>query len=121
MRRKSRDFCLNFLLDFPESYIYFLKKYRGASGDLPIQPLYFQLWQIDVLLQCNKDYEVQKYLPNYFGIGDNGAGELIAINLNNQKIFAVPFIGMEEKDVWLIAESFEEFENIIGFTSEDAK
>ena len=106
-------------LNLPDSYINFLKKYNGANGDLPIQPFYFQLWQIDELIQANQEVEIQEHIPNYFGIGGNGSGELIAINLENQKIFAIPFIGMEEKDAWLLAERFEEFEKIIGFINED--
>ena len=105
--------------NLPESYIDFLKSLNDAKGDLPVQPLWFQLWQIDQLVQANQDYEVQIYLPNYFGIGSNGAGELIAVNLESQRFFAIPFIGMEEKDAWLIAENFEDFEKIIGFTNED--
>lgn len=104
--------------NLPKSYIDFLRKYNGANGDLPIQPLYFQLWKIDKLIQANQEYEIKQYLPNYFGIGGNGGGELIAINLENQKIFAIPFIVMEEKDAWLIAESFEDFEKLFGFTNE---
>lgn len=105
--------------NLPKSYINFLRNHNGANGDLPIQPLYFQLWQIDELVQANQDAEIQKYLPSYFGIGGNGGGELIAVNLENQKIFAIPFIGMEEQDAWLIAESFEDFERIIGFTTDN--
>jgi hypothetical protein len=103
----------------PENYINFLKNHNGAKGDLPIQPLYFELWQINELIQANPDSEIQKYLPNYFGIGGNGSGELIAINLENQKIFAIPFILMEEQDAWLIAENFDEFEKMFGFTNEN--
>lgn len=98
--------------NLPQSYIDFLRTHNGANGDLPIQPLYFQLWKIDELIQANQEYEIKQYLPNYFGIGGNGSGELIAINLENQKIVAIPFIIMEEKDAWLIAESFENFERI---------
>jgi len=103
--------------NLPQNYIDFLRKHNGANGDLPIQPLYFQLWKIDELIQANQEYEIKQYLPNYFGIGGNGSGELIAINLENRKIFAVSFIVMEEKDALLIAEGFEDFEKLFGFTN----
>ena len=103
-------------IDLPKSYIDFLKNYNGASGDLPIQPFCFEIWQINEIVEANKDAEIQKYLPNYFGIGGNGGGELIAINLKTKKIYAIPFIVMEEQDAWLIAESFEEFQNLIGYS-----
>ena len=96
-------------LNLPKSYIDFLKRHNGANGDLPVQPFWFELWQINELNQANQDAEIQKYLPNYFGIGGNGGGELLAFNLENQKVFTIPFIVMEEKDALLIAESFEEF------------
>ena len=105
--------------NLPESYIQFLKKHNGANGDLPIQPFCFELWQIDELVQANQNAEIQKYLPNYFGIGGNGGGELISFNLKTLKVFAIPSIVMEEKEALLIAESFEEFEKIIGFVNDD--
>jgi len=104
--------------NLPKSYVQFLKKHNGANGDLPIQPFCFELWQIDDLVQANQDYEIQKYLPNYFGIGGNGGEEFFALNLETSKVFAIPLIGMEEKDAWLVAKSFEDFENIMGFTNE---
>lgn len=105
-------------INLPQSYISFLKNYKGANGDLPVQPFYFQLWEISEVFQNNLDYEIPDYLPDYFGIGGNGGGELIALNLKNKKIFVIPFIPMSEQDALLIAESFEEFANIMGFTEE---
>ncbi|HXH71155.1 MAG TPA: hypothetical protein VNI60_12560 [Pyrinomonadaceae bacterium] len=78
----------------------------------------FELWQIEELVQANQDAEIQKHLPNYFGFGGNGSGEFFAFNLETSKVFAIPLIGMEEKHAWLIAESFEEFEKIMGFRNE---
>lgn len=85
---------------------------------MPVQPFYFQLWELAEVSKNNLDYEIQNYLPDYFGIGGNGGGELIALHLKNKKIFAIPFIPMNETDSLLITETFEEFEHIIGFTEE---
>lgn len=104
--------------NLPKYYIDFLKKHNGAIGDLPVQPYYFQLWKIDEIVINNKGYEIHEYLPNYFGIGGNGGGELIALQMQSQKIFTIPFIPMEEQNALLLAESFEEFEKIMGFTNE---
>lgn len=100
--------------NLPESYIEFLKKHNGAIGDLPVQPFYFQLWQIDELVKYNQGYEIQLYLPNYCGIGGNGGGEFFAFNMETQKIFTIPFIPMKETDAILVAESFDEFEKMMG-------
>lgn len=104
--------------DLPVSYINFLKTHKGAGGDLPVQPCYFQLWEISEISDNNLGYEVQTYLPDYFGIGGNGGGELLALNTKDKRIYAIPFIPMDEKDALLVAESFEEFENIMGFAKE---
>ena len=108
---------LRLSFDLPESYIDFLRKHNGASGDLPVQPLYFQLWRIDEIIENNQDYEIQANLPDYFGIGGNGGGEFLAISLNNKRIFSIPFVPMKEEDALLIAESFEDLEKMIGFTT----
>lgn len=105
--------------ELPEAYLNFLRQYNGTEGDLPVQPYCFQLWKSDELSEANKDYEIQNYLPGYFGIGGNGGGELIAFNLKNQRIFAIPFCPMDEQDALLVAENFEEFEKTMGFTIED--
>lgn len=104
--------------DLPSSYIEFLRKHNGADGDLPIQPYYFQLWKISEVSDNNLGYEVQNFLPDYFGIGGNGGGELLVLNLKDAKIYAIPLIPMDEKDALLFAESFDKFENLIGLIEE---
>jgi len=103
----------------PKSYIDFLKRHNGGSGDLPAQPCYFVLWELESLIEYNTDYEIQNYLPNYFGIGGNGGGEFFAFDLETLKIFTIPFIPMNEEDAILVAESFEEFEKMMGFADEN--
>lgn len=102
----------------PEEYINFITNYDGATGDLPVQPYYFQFWRIKEILENNQGYEIQENLPNYFGIGGNGGGEFFAINLKNKKIFTIPFVPMQETDALLVARSFKEFEIMLGL-SED--
>lgn len=104
--------------NLPISYVNFLKNHKGANGDLPVQPYYFQLWEISELTNNNSDYQVQESLSDYFGIGGNGGGELLALNLKDQKIYAIPFVPMDEAAALLISENFDEFESIMGFTEE---
>ena len=100
--------------DLPESYINFLKQNNGAGGDLPVQPWNFELWRLEIITEYNEDYEIQTYLPRYFGIGGDGGGEFFAFNMETLKIFIIPFIGMEEEDAILVAENFEEFKDLNG-------
>ena len=112
-------FLPQFPSGLPESYLDFLKKHNGASGDLPVQPWYFILWELEILIEYNADYEIQTYLPDYFAIGGQGGGEFFAFNLETLKIFTIPFVPMNEEDAILVAESFEEFENMMGFKAEN--
>lgn len=104
--------------NLPSSYINFLKNHNGAIGDLPVQPFYFQLWQLGEALDNNEGYEVQEYLPGYFAVGSNGGDDMLALKIDDKKIYSIPFAPMEEESAFLVAESFEAFESIIGFTEE---
>lgn len=60
---------------FPSEYVDFLLLCNGLNsfGCLALH-------EIEVLPERNEVYEVEKYLPNYFMIGDDSGGQAILIN-----------------------------------------
>lgn len=62
-------------LIFPKEYVDFLLICNGLSS-----PGCLVLHEIEILPKRNKEYEVQKYLPGYFMIGDDSGGQAILIS-----------------------------------------
>lgn len=62
-------------LSFPKEYADFLLITNGlnSTGCLALH-------EIEILPERNTEYEVQKYLPGYFMIGDDSGGQAILIN-----------------------------------------
>ncbi len=73
-------------------------------------------------MEANRDYELADYVPGFFAFGGNGGGEMLAFDTRTSapwKIYAIPYIGNGESDALLVAESFEQFVEMIGHPSED--
>ncbi|WP_193099773.1 SMI1/KNR4 family protein [Burkholderia sp. Z1] len=70
-------------LTFPKGYVDFLLICNGLSS-----PGCLALHEIEILPARNGEYEVQKYLPGYFMIGDDGGGQAILISASGE-IFEV--------------------------------
>ena len=69
---------------------------------------YLILWEKSDIEELNDDYEVNEFLTNSILIGSDGGD--IAYGINEEgKCFAVPFIGMDDDEVELIGNNFEEF------------
>lgn len=98
---------MNNKFEFPEDYVSFMNnlqnnKINSDSG-------YIEMFPIDELEEINNKYETNEFVPNFIAIGTNGAGVGIFINKVNKNIYSIPFIGMEENDAVLLANSFSEF------------
>ena len=95
----------------PIDYRTYLENYLGFEDTIGEE--YVRLWDLDELVEMNKDYEIADYLQNILGIGTNGGGEFIGIELTKKKkhrIILVPFIGMDEKEYHIeIGTSFSDF------------
>lgn len=113
-----KTFMQNMPKGLPTEYVNFICENHSATGDLPVNPFYFRLWSVAKVLKTNLDYQVNEYLPAYFGIGDEGGSELLAINLSDHKIYLIPFMPMNEDERVLCFESFTEFRNNMGFKIE---
>ena len=103
--------------ELPEEYLALLLYSDGGDGKLGIEPGWFQLWAAAEVQVLNKSYEIDKYLPGFFGFGSNGAGELLAFEIEYGKpwkIARIPFISMSAMEAVMIANDFEEFIRTIG-------
>lgn len=91
----------------PNDYVSYV--YSSGYLEIEIDNTYIVLFPIEELEKINNDYEVSIYAPSFFFIGSNGGGAGLAFNLNNGKLFSLPFIGMSDNDAVKVAESFSDF------------
>lgn len=85
---------------------------RPLVCELDKNPYLCEFWPKEELDQYNKDYEVEKYAPGYFGFGTSGGGEMYAISPSGS-IVILPFIGMEPSVAIEVAPSWQEFERML--------
>lgn len=104
------------LFKLPDAYLEFLRLCNGGEGQLGVQPGWFQLWPAEEVEHWNEEYEVQEYIPGFYGFGSSGGGELLAFRREGAQIIIVmvPFIGMEAEYARRVAGSFEEFLSLMG-------
>ena len=104
---------MNSKFEFTEDYVSFVNNLNEINSEYG----YIELFPLNELEEINKEYETDEYVPNFIAIGTNGGGVGIFINKENMKIYSIPFVGMEESDAVLLANSFSEF--IYRFENED--
>lgn len=108
-------------LDFPEEYLNLLRYSNGGEGELAAQPLWFSIFPIEEVLEVNRDYEIERYLPGYFAFGSNMGGEMLLFDTRESKpwkVYYAPCIGMEEDQVVECTADFNEFVRAMGRQSE---
>lgn len=69
---------------------------------------YLLLWEKDEIEELNDAYETQAFLSDIILIGSDGGDMAYGINKNGDYI-EVPFIGMDDSEVAVVAANFEEF------------
>src|SRR5688572_14806924 len=103
--------------ELPEEYLALLRYSDGGDGVLGLEPGWLQLWSSTDVLENNKDYEIEEYIPGFFGFGSSGGGELLAFDTRRGKpwkIVMIPFVPMSAELAIVIAKDFEEFIRAIG-------
>lgn len=94
----------------PNDYKFFLKNY--IKQELFIGPELVILWDIDELLERNKDARILENLPWTIGIGNNPSNEFIAIEFMNDDKFRIvlsPFLDLDKRYHIDIGDSFTDF------------
>jgi hypothetical protein len=72
------------------------------------QQLQFDFWKAENLMSLNADYNVDALIPGYFGIGSDGGGEMLTVELSSGKIYSISFIPMDSNEKILIANSIDD-------------
>ena len=96
-----RDLAEAAPVPLPEEYAALLRFSNGGEGQLAVEPGWFQLWPVEEVLELNRAYGVNEFLPGFFGFGSSGGGELLALDLRSGppfRVVMVPFIPMDEAE-----------------------
>jgi hypothetical protein len=101
----------------PDSYFDQLAASNGGEGDLGVEPGWIVFWPAERVLESNIGYSLPEFLPEFFGFGSNGGGELLAFDVRIQEpypIVMVPFVPLQAQEARQIAASFDELRSLIG-------
>lgn len=109
-------------LELPADYITFLKKSNGGEG-LVGKNAYLILWPVEQLINLNKAYQVEEYIPGLLFIGSDGGGEAIALDTRvpTYPVVSVPFVGMDSNLIRLISSNFNGFFEALASSSLKSK
>jgi hypothetical protein len=97
-------------LKLPEDYIFYLENYLGIDQFIGVE--FIKLWSLEEIIEANKSYQIVEELIRTIGIGTNGSGEFIGIEMDqfdNIKIILSPFIDLNSKYNIEIGTSFTDF------------
>lgn len=106
---KEAERILN--VDFPGDYKEFLQTFNGAEGKIG-KYSYLELWDLNKVVDMNKEVSVKRYTPDFLFIGTDGAETTYAIDhssLVSINIIEMPYDSIEPHDAKICASSFEEF------------
>jgi hypothetical protein len=104
-------------LNLPDGYLQQLANSNGGEGELAVHPGWIALWPAEEVIPLNVGYQIDKWLPGFFGFGSNGGGELLAFDLRDGEpypIIIVDFVSMDPSEAVQIATSFDELRELIG-------
>ncbi|OYP44792.1 hypothetical protein CG709_04020, partial [Lachnotalea glycerini] len=85
----------------------FLLPYNGGEGNIG-ENTYLHLWNFEDIEELNDDYGSAEFLTDIILIGSDGGDAAYGIN-SKGKYIEVPFIGMDDDEVNVIAGDFDGF------------
>lgn len=101
----------------PEAYLFLLQTYNGGEGELAIEPGWFQLWSAEEVLKANQAYNVENFIPGFWGFGSSGGGELLAFDMLHSepwRVVMILFIPMDKQEAVVICKDFLDFVKAMG-------
>lgn len=96
-------------MELSSDYLAFLRRANGGEGF--IGGRYVILWRAEDVIASNRDYQVGEFAPMLLLIGSNGGGEAYAFDRSRpgSRVFSVPFIGLDYREILSVSESFGSF------------
>ncbi len=104
-------------ITLPADYLIFLEYSNGGEGRLGMDPGRFQIWPAQEVVQLNRDYEVQRWLPHLLGFGSDGGGKLLAFEIKVEAdwpVCMVPFGDLTPESIRIIAPNFAALIQALG-------
>jgi len=106
--------------DPPSEYIELLRFSNGGEGELALEPLWFQLFDVEFALQLWHDPAFRVNYPNLFFFGSNGGLESIAFDITQLQPWHILMVdciaGM--KSARRISENIGSFIQSLGLRNE---
>jgi hypothetical protein len=101
-------------IKFPAQYKSFILLHNGAEGPIG-KNSYLVIWSIDEIISLNEEYGVFEYTPEILYFGSDGGEMAYAFDKRNSvlKIIEIPFESIKVADAVNLAESFDDFIEII--------
>ncbi|OYY48732.1 MAG: hypothetical protein B7X95_09615 [Methylophilaceae bacterium 17-44-8] len=100
----------------PAEYIEFLRYSNGGEGELALEPLWFQLFDVAFAIQLWQDDKYRREYPDLFFFGSNGGLESIAFDMSCPKPWPIVMVdsiaGLDSAR--RISRSIEEFIERVG-------
>lgn len=76
-------------VELPFEYLELLRSSDGGEAQLSGYPHYVRIWSARNAISQNLGYEIQSWLPEFIGIGDNGGSELVGFDTREGKPYRV--------------------------------
>jgi hypothetical protein len=94
---------------FPEDYAAFLRAANGGEG--PIGEGYAAFYPVEELVDLNRDYQIDEYVPGLLLFGSSRGGEAFTFDKRTTPwpVVMVPFVGLSFEDAIVRGVSFTEF------------
>jgi hypothetical protein len=96
----------------PFEYLELLRLSDGGEAQLSGFPNYVRIWSARIAIDYNQGYEVQKWLPGFIGIGDNGGGEMVGFDTRfgqPYRVCTIAFVPMTWDDLSIDLSDFSTF------------
>lgn len=85
-------------IPLPEDYLAFMHSCNGGEGDMG-KNAYIQIFTMEELAEANQEYEIQKYMPDYFIWGTDLGGMLFGYSRKTGRYSAVDCVSLSENDL----------------------